>query len=74
MTLRYDPNDVIGKGGFGIVFRGFYFHSTPVAAKRIQKATLNYVKVREEVELMKKAKGHRNVLHYINIEIDNEFL
>lgn len=73
MTRIYDQNNVIGKGAFGIVFSDLY-HSKPVAVKRIQKATLNYVKVREEVELMRKAKGHRNVLYYINMEIDNEFL
>jgi len=77
--LRYDPKDIIGQGGFSLVFKGF--HSLkPVAVKRVQKI---YNKesnddessaIKKEVEVMKAAGKHSNILHYIGTEINEDFL
>jgi len=88
--LSYDPDDMIGKGGFGFVFSGFYSQSTPggafsifsirppptpVAVKRIQKVDVkNLSKVQHEVETMIKAEDHPNILRYISTQTNNDFL
>jgi len=88
--LRYDPNDIIGKG-FCTVFSGFYKPkpvgalggflkkdhslSTPVAVKQIQIANLkNLQEVQNEVDLMIKVKDHPNILRYISKETTIDFL
>lgn len=73
--LNYDPKNVIGRGGFSTVFSGFH-SSRPVAIKRL----LRYHDKEKsddqerEVEVMKKASGHQNILCFIHIEKNVDFL
>ena len=72
--LSYDPNDKMGQGAFGIVYSGFYSQFTPVAVKQIQLGRVKAEDVKEEVELMIKAKGHPNILRYISKETNEDFM
>lgn len=68
--LNYNQKKVIGRGSFGtIVYRGFlglYENDKQVAVKRMQRGKhLDESLVQREVELMKKASGHHNILRYI---------
>lgn len=85
--LSYDPNMTLGRGSFGTVFSGYYAHLdesfnpprqvySPVAVKRVDKSQVNesvIQKVQREVEIMKKASHHPNILNYIHTEMNNEF-
>jgi len=68
--LSYDPNDKMGQGAFGIVYSGFYSQFTPVAVKQIQIGRVQEDEVKREVEIMKIAHNHRNILKYIHFEKD----
>jgi len=73
--LSYHPKDVIGRGGYGIVYRGIY-SSRPVAIKRLDRI---YDKDKsaiqqQEIELMKKAGDHHNIVGWIHKELDANFL
>lgn len=79
--LSYNRNDIIGRGGYGnVVHRGFYL-SKPVAIKRMQRLygknkygqDESAIQLRE-VELMKQAKYHPNIVRVIDTETDENFL
>jgi len=72
--LSYDPNDKIGQGTFGIVYSGFYSQSSPVAVKQIQIGYFNEDEVKREVEIMKIAHKHCNILKYIHFEKNADYL
>ena len=74
--LNYNVNEMLGKGSCGtVVFRGtFGPDRMPVAVKRIQLAQLKNDSVQKEVELMKKAMHHPNILHFIHTETIQYFL
>lgn len=84
--LRYDPNNILGRGHFSTVFSGFHVDSdgsiffpaetsTPVAVKRVEITGLvNESAVRLEEELMKKAGDHPNILKLIHIEMNFRFM
>jgi len=77
--LSYEPNDKIGQGAFGTVFSGFYnlllySESTPVAIKQIQISRVKEDDIKKEVELMIKAKDHPNILRYIFMETNDDFM
>jgi len=76
-TLSYDPMRIIGRGSYGtIVYSGIYSPSTAVAVKRIQIANAqdDTLKVKKEVKLMMKAKGHPHILRYVDTEMNEYFL
>ena len=73
--LDYNDSEMLGHGSHGIVFRGtFGPDRMPVAVKRIQLAQLKNDSVQKEVELMKKAMHHPNILHFIHTETIKDFL
>ncbi len=76
VELSYNPKDIIGRGGFANVYRGLHHSSRPVAIKRVQR---NYGEdesaiMQREVDLMKKAGGHSNIVECIHTEMNAEFL
>lgn len=77
--LNYNQGKVVGRGSSGIyVFRGFlglHENDRPVAVKRTQRGpNLDESLIQPEVELMKKANDHPNILRYIRQESDSNFL
>jgi len=74
--LSYKPTDVIGKGGFGKVYRGLYSSKRPVAIKRLYRIydERQFAIQQQEVDLMKAAGDHPNILGYIHKEMNADFL
>ena len=82
--LKYDPNNTLGRGSFGTVFRGVYVYlegsffrsakSTPVAVKRVEKDIVNESIFRREEQIMEKVSNHPNILNYIHTEMNAEFM
>jgi len=78
-NLSYNPEKDIGEGSFVIVYEGL-FHTDGeddkrVAVKRILKRRgVDEPALLQEVELMRKAEGHPNILHVIATEKDVNFL
>jgi len=71
--LSYDPKSIIGRGSYGTtVFKGI--HLGPVAVKRILRNEVNDSAIQIEVELMKKAIDHPNILRYYCTEMNDDFL
>ena len=73
--LSYNRIDIIGEGSYSTVFSGFY-SSKPVAIKRmLRKYDKDDFAVQlREVELMKKAGDHPNILCVIRTEMNDDFL
>jgi len=74
--LSYDGSYSIGKSDSGnYVFRGLY-SLRPVAIKRMQKKIGKDESAAQlrEVELMKKADNHPNILRIIHTEMNDDFL
>lgn len=77
-SLEFNQEDILGKGSSSsFVFRGNFVGSkaleskpTLVAIKRIVIST----DIRQEVELMKTAGSHPNILRIIHTEITDDFL
>ncbi len=77
-NLGYDSKCVIGRGSFGSVFNGFHLgegsNRRPVAVKRVLRSEINESAVQQEVELMKRAIHHSNILRYISTEMNDDFV
>ena len=80
--LNYDPKHILGRGSFGTVFGGFHVYvessrdakSIKVAVKRIERGRGNDSVIQREMDIMKKASNHPNILHYIHSEMNAEFM
>ena len=77
--LKYNKGKVVGRGSSGTyVFRGFlgpHENGIPVAVKRMQRSpNLDESLIQREVELLKKANDHPNIIRYIHQESDSNFL
>ena len=75
--LSYQPTEVIGKGGFGIVFRGFYSLKRPVTIKRLDRIHVKdqfAISKKREIELMKAAGYHPNILGFIHHYMNADYL
>lgn len=71
--LSYDQ--LIGSGSFGAVFCGS-FNGSRVAIKRVRRnndVDDKYV-IEQEVELLKKAQNHPNILRLIHTEMNDDFV
>ena len=68
--VEYDRSNVLGKGGFAVVFRGT-FDGKPVAVKRLQEDTVAIDVQREETALRRL--DHPNVIRLIYVENDEDF-
>jgi len=81
-TVTFYREDVIGKGGYGCVYRGLFEsreppvrYKLPVAIKRIQTGPLsNLAHVRREMELLLKVREAPNVVHLLFYEMTTDFL
>lgn len=77
--VNYNQTKVVGRGSYGTyVFRGFlglHEYDRPVAVKRMQRGpNLDESLIQREVELMKRASEHPNILRYIRQDSDPIFL
>lgn len=70
----YDPNKVLGKGGFGCVYAGLKNSRYPVAVKHILKSVVSLKELQQlkrEIETMRRI-DHKNVLKLIHhLDIPN---
>ncbi len=82
-TVTFYREDVIGKGGYGCVYRGLFEsreppdrYKIPVAIKRIQTDSLdkNLAHVGREMELLLKVREAPNVVHLLFHEMTTYFL
>lgn len=78
-TFSYDPKKVLGVGSFGTtVYCGSYNSSSKektVAVKRMLKRhDVHDSAILQEVELMKKAEDHPNILHVVTTYKNEDFL
>ncbi len=67
--IEYDRSNILGRGGFAVVFRGT-FDGKPVAVKRLQEDTVAIDVQREETALRRL--DHPNVIRLIHVENDDE--
>ena len=84
--LSYDPKTILGRGSFGIVFKGLLESKmginsnsrgsikTAVAVKRFQNSEIEAISLQREVLLMQRAGDHPNILRYICTEKDDDFM
>ncbi len=75
--IAYDLEKIIGGGSFGLgVFEGYYDgFNEKVAIKRIiRNFAIKESTIKQEVDLMKMANGHPNILRCIGFEMSEEFL
>ncbi len=85
--LSYDQKTILGRGTFGIVFRGFLkinsskkssgsrgSYELRVAVKRFQNSEHEAPLIQREVEIMQRGGDHPNILHYIYTEKNNDFM
>ena len=61
-------NCCLGKGSYGVVFRGKYQTKVDVAVKRVDKLTRQV-----ELEVLRKVEGHPNILKLYHTEENYEF-
>lgn len=85
--LSYDPKNILGRGSFGIVFKGHLeskmgnnrnssrgSDKRAVAVKRFQNSEIEAIALQREVVLMQRAGDHPNILRYICTEKDDDFM
>ena len=71
--LSYDSRHLIGRGAFSNVYFG-QFKTIPVAVKRFQKSDTGDNRVIEREAEILEGLNHDNVLHYICMEKNDDFL
>ena len=64
-----EPNCILGIGTYGIVFRGRFEDAIDVAVKRVDKFLTKI-----QVDVLRKADSHQNILRYYDKETDGEIL
>jgi hypothetical protein len=69
MEISFDRNEILGRGGFGSVFKGLW-SDQPVAVKRIE-LTLHTSDEQEEKRLQNL--DHENVIEIFHTERDADF-
>jgi len=75
VELSYDNTKQLGRGNFGTVYSGLLkesSNSTPVAIKQVQRGRIDECIFRE-VEIMKKAGDHPNILRIFRTETTDDF-
>ena len=77
--LSYDKKIVLGRGTYSYVYHGFLKNNNgsnkAVAVKRcFQIGEVNTDAIQQEVELMKRAIHHSNILRYISTEMNDDFV
>jgi serine/threonine protein kinase len=66
MKFSFDPSEVLGRGGYGKVFKGFW-GDQPVAVKRIELTS------DEQEEKSLRELDHENVIKLFHAESDENF-
>lgn len=69
--ISFCRKDIIGKGGYGVVFRG-NFSGQDVAVKRIQLMDANNETNFRELPNLRKLK-HDNIVEFIHVEDNDDF-
>lgn len=71
-TNNFSPRNILGEGGYGIVYKGDLPDGTPVAVKRLKNpdSVVGDDQFHTEVEVISLA-VHRNLLHLIGFCIAN---
>ncbi|KAG6509472.1 hypothetical protein ZIOFF_027464 [Zingiber officinale] len=76
-TRNFAPENVLGQGGFGIVYKGELHDGTMIAVKRMQSVVLNSKALEEfqaEIAILSKVR-HRNLVSIVGYSVeDNERL
>jgi len=70
--ISYDRRDRIGTGFFGVVFRGLFHNSLPVAVKRKQ-IMYDSDRADQQLELFRVTR-HPNILQFFGVEKDLDFM
>jgi len=82
-NLSYNPEKIVGEGSYGTIVNEGTFHKSSIKEENMKVAIKRILKMRgvddeldvlREVDLMKKAEGHPNILHVITTEEDAIFL
>ena len=82
-NVSYDPNAVLGRGSFSLVYRGSLelnhnneCNDRPleVAVKRLQYSQQEANVIRREIKLMQEFSDHSNILRYICTEKNDDFV
>ena len=71
--LHYDRRDILGDGGFGVVFKG-NFDGVDVAIKRIELARLRSTTFTDREIKYQREMNHPNVVKLLHVEEDENFL
>ena len=71
--LSFSREDIIGKGGFGVVFKGQFERNVVVAVKRILKKRDDGILTTVESETLSRVDGHPNIVRYYITEQDDDF-
>ena len=70
--LSFDSRQPIGRGRYGIVFKGYNMTGAekmkPVAIKRIERGPVDDSTIKQEVKNMLEAGDHPNILSFILIQ------
>jgi len=76
--LSYNETIKLGQGTYSYVYQGLLKYidgsSKAVAVKRIQNIEPEASFIQREKEVMKRAGDHKNILRYLLIEQDEDFL
>ena len=73
--LSFNRKLLLGRGSYGIVYQGV-FEDNPVAIKRILRNDMDddELLIYQEIEILRKANGHINIIRLICTEMNNDFL
>ena len=74
-NVSYSPSDIIGRGGFGVVYRGFIdvknFKDQSVAIKKINLSCYDDEKARDTEPMVNLR--HENFINIVKVLTDNEY-
>lgn len=70
-TILYDRSNILGRGGFAIVYSGT-LDGNPVAVKRIQRDVVANESNKREEEALRRL-DHPNVINLLHVEEDDDF-
>lgn len=71
-SIKWDENDILGRGCQGTVVFAGHFNGQPVAVKRILLTNIQLVK--RELDALLKCTDHPRILQLFHVEEDAQFL
>lgn len=73
--LKYNEDELIGRGSNGVVVYKGKFQGNPVAVKRFQKSSIiSESDVKTEGDLLKRACDHPNIIRFLDYGADDKFM